>query len=293
MVSRLEGRSRLEEMDGYYGDVPGPDVLHSVIYNSLRRIRRKRPDKVMLYPGRDVWCWEVISRRLKMPSVYEPILSRSVVGNEKTLRATIDKLAISDWARMLCFDTGYAGTVPKAVARAAGHNVDFILLSAADSKRQVFPGHTGSRQKAISCEYLPKYRSRGLAIDDEAVQLLSGLREFIDAAIFSIWLWHHVSPRRVPSKTEKKLPRPKKKKRGAFFTPNIKFTSGHQLSVAGNYQPMTLGGGAATGTPVYLNSNMIGLTAPTDSTASSFGILDSWSTNTTTATTDGNMIWTY
>ena len=194
------GRVR-ELADGYDG-VEGSDVLHSFITNSVKALKKRTGRRAtVIYPGRDVWCWEVMSRKLGMPSLYDPRVSRSIATNEEALKKVMKDWKVPNWERTVLFDSGYAGTVPRAIGKAAGlaSGRNVVMLSAVNPKEQIFPNHTKARKKALACEYLAKYRKRSVIQDGEAYQTLAGLDEFIKAALLTIWLWHHVSPAKLPS----------------------------------------------------------------------------------------------
>jgi len=107
---------------------------------------------------------------------------------------------IPDWEKTVLFDTGHAGTVPRAIGRAAGiEKMNVIMLSAVNNNEQLFKTHAKSRKKALACEYLAKYRRRAIVRDDAPYQEIADLEEFIKAALLTIWLWYHVSPARLPS----------------------------------------------------------------------------------------------
>lgn len=201
-VYELDSQNRVRDLGKHYEGVEGADVLHSFVLNSARSLKRllKHPDAMAVYPGRDVWCWEVISRKVGLKTVYDPRVSRALIGAPELLERIYEGWGVADPRRMLVFDSGYAGSVPRAVGRAAKvGDVWMVMLSAKNKQEQIFPGHTGSRAKALACEYLAKYRTRAVVKNGEVVQYLADLEEFIKAALLSVWLWYHVSPRRLPS----------------------------------------------------------------------------------------------
>ena len=133
-------------------------------------------------------------------------MSRSVARDKTALRTCIDEWGVHDWERVLFFDTGFSGTIPKAIAAAEGlAEINMLLLSSHNTEKQIFRTHTGSRAKALAFEYMVKYFRSGVARGGEPVQELADLDEFIKAAMLTIWLWYHVSPTRLPSYRNKKL----------------------------------------------------------------------------------------
>ena len=237
LVYSLETRdTRVKQLTGSCGEgISGSAVIHSMLCQALRSLKRRltHKDSFVVYPGRDAWAFEVLSRRRGMRSLYDPSMSRWLAENknDSLMRQRVQSFQLP-WQRALVFDTGYAGTVPKAIGRAAGLDpVTMIMLSAMDPSNQLFPRHTGSRAKALSFEYVAKYRQRCTAFEDgKPIQYLADLEEFIKAGILTIWLWYHQSPRRVESYKEtweRRSKRPKKRN-----SKKTSATSTHQLSPA-------------------------------------------------------------
>jgi hypothetical protein len=200
-IYELDSAGRVKKLAEGYEGVEGADVLHSFVGSSVRRLKRRtRKRATVVYPGRDVWCWEVLSRKVGLPSLYDSCVSRTVADNDQAIKQVVERWDVPDWARILLFDTGYQGTVPRAIGRAAGlERINMVMLSAMNDQEQIFPGHAKSRRKALACEYLAKYRRRGTTRDGSPYQELADLEEFIKAALLTVWLWHHVSPRRLPA----------------------------------------------------------------------------------------------
>lgn len=193
--------NRVKDLGFGYQGVEGADVLHSFISNSIKELKRRtRKQATAIYPGRDVWCWEVMSQRQGMPSHYDSKVSRAIASNPKAIKKVIEPWKIPDWEKTVLFDTGHQGTVPRAIGEAAGvKNPNIVMLSAIDPEYQIFRTHAKSRKKALACEYLAKYRRRAIVRDDAPYQELADLEEFIKAALLTIWLWYHVSPGRLPA----------------------------------------------------------------------------------------------
>jgi len=204
--------NRVKKLGEGYQGIEGADVLHSFIMNSIKALKRKTKKRAtVIYPGRDVWCWEVISRKLGMPSVYDARVSRRIADEGVLIKDIIAEWGIEDWRRTVLFDSGYAGTVPRAIGRAAGlDKMCILMLSALKSEEQIFPSHAKARRKALACEYLAKYRKRATIEDGKVYQEIASLDEFIKAALLTIWLWYHVSPAHLPSWGEQPPPRPRK-----------------------------------------------------------------------------------
>ena len=206
-VYAIDTRGSVKSLGERYDGVEGSDVLHSMLCNSMRRLKRQMRRKgSLLLPGRDVWCWEVMARKLSVASTFDPRVSRGVAGNKKALRICIDEWKVESWDDVLFFDTGFSGSIPRAIARAEGlDEINMLLLSSADRKKQIFRTHTGSRAKALAFEYLAKYFISGRSRDDLPYQELNPLDEFIKASLLTIWLWYHISPTRLPSYGDKKI----------------------------------------------------------------------------------------
>jgi len=277
---------RVKNLSLGYDGVEGADVLHSFISNSVKELKRRtRKQSTAIYPGRDVWCWEVMSQRQGMPSHYDSKVSRSIAINEKAMAKVVQSWQIPDWEKTVLFDTGHAGTVPRAIGKAAGlDKMNVIMLSAADNDLQLFKTHAKSRKKALACEYLAKYRRRAVVQNDEPYQEIADLEEFIKAALLTIWLWYHVSPGRLPSWRDEEV---KPKKGGLTYTPSGSGSGG--ISINNNNPPLFIN-------PSSSSSNLFWDTG-TSITGGGTNILD-WGTttaasnwNVTTAATTLDSMW--
>jgi hypothetical protein len=208
-VYEIDKRGGIKGLGEGYDGVEGSDVLHSMLCNSMRRLKRKmRRNGQLLLPGRDVWSWEVMARKLAVGSTYDPRVSRSVACSQSAIKTCIDDWKIQNWSDVLFFDTGFSGSIPRAIGQAVGLNdINVLLLSSMDDKKQIFRTHTGSRKKALAFEYLAKYFQSGTTQGGKPYQALADLDEFIKASLLTIWLWHHISPTKLPSYREKKLPK--------------------------------------------------------------------------------------
>jgi hypothetical protein len=275
-VYELDSQDRVRKLGRYYDDVDGADVLHSFLCNSMRALRRllREPDARIIYPGRDVWAYEVMSQRASVPSIYDSRVSREIDSYTDVFKPVVESWDVPDWSKVIAFDSGWRGTVPRAIGRAAGQDqITILMMSATDEKLQLFGGHTGSRAKALALEYLAKYRQRCTVKNGEPHQPFADLHEFIKAALLTIWLWHHKSPRFLPSWREPPPPKPMlpaPMKRGTFG-------SSFNHSSPTFMLPSTTTGG------LFVNSNMFQLT--TSATTSTSNIIDI--NNTSTSTTGG------
>jgi hypothetical protein len=278
-VYELDSQNRVRDLGHHYEDVNGADVLHSFLCNSVRALKQEVQDKDarVIYPGRDVWAFEVMSKRVGLPSVYDSRISREIDGNEDVYEPIVKAWDVPNWEKALAFDSGYAGTVPRAIGRAAGvENINVLMMSAKDSKLQLFSGHTGSRAKALALEYLAKYRKRCLVKGGEPHQPFADLEEFIKSALLTIWLWHHKSPRRLPSWQAAIRCKKRLRKRG-----NLQFASRGSMAFPLAATPTTLTA-SVTGTGGLLFNNAA---TSTSTFASNWQVV---TTNTTGSTIDPN-----
>jgi len=277
---------RVKNLGLGYDGVEGADVLHSFIQNSVKELKaRTRKRSTAIYPGRDVWCWEVMSKRQGMPSHYDSKVSRSIATNPKAMAKVIQPWQIPDWNRTVLFDTGHAGTVPRAIGKAAGlDKMNVIMLSAVNNDLQLFKTHAKSRKKALACEYLAKYRRRAIVRDDAPYQEIADLEEFIKAALLTIWLWYHVSPSRLPSWRDQDVVKSKATPWSTIPSSNL------TVPASGG---ITFGGGAiATNTPIWVNATTAASTGTID-IGGTWGNQSAWANNTsiTTAATTLDNMW--
>lgn len=189
------------------GDVPPHDVIHNVVKNSWRALRRvctMSGPRTLILPGRDVWLWEVMCRKRNMPSVYDPRVSRLLTHNVDALRQVINSWGVNITPETVVFDTGFAGSIYRAICGATDVKMTNLMLSThisitskagKDISCQIFPNHANARAKALAIEYLPKYWKTGTVRDGQPVQYLADLDEFVKCAALTIWFWHHRSPR--------------------------------------------------------------------------------------------------
>jgi len=178
------------------------DVVHSIMKNSFKALAKRCDGQTIIFPGRDVWAWEVFARKNNFAAIYDPRISRDVAADADVLRKIVKEWGVTLEGSVV-FDAGYEGSVWKAFCAIANGPVINVMLStkledkdSTGRKRscQVFPMHRGARAKALTHERLPKYFSRGAVKDGKPVQWLSDLDEFIRAAAYTIWLWHYQSP---------------------------------------------------------------------------------------------------
>jgi hypothetical protein len=258
--------------------VSGADITHSIIWNSLRALKRhsRKLGGPMILPGRDVWPWEVISRRQHLRTIYDNRVSRSVAGVRPLLSGIAKEWPIADpeWDKSLVFDTGWNGSIHRLLCEATQKKPHSMMLSAETHVRnaQLFPGHTGARAKAIAIERFPKYYERATVPDGkEIVQGFESFEEFVKTALLTIWLWHYVSPRHIAALREHAARMKEKQKKHKMQVadahdlidnmgnPTTPFSNKGVVpagTIYGGYVPMQFAATASGGTtPFYVNTS--------------------------------------
>jgi hypothetical protein len=187
---------KVKEADGKEVIYSKADVIHSIIKNTWRSLKEIAEDRIIILPGRDVWAWEVLARKNNHPTIFDPRISRIYCSNRSVLEQTCKEWDV-DFKKALIFDTGFAGSIPRAISSVVGTDVKFLLLSSSNRKgwTQIYPNHKGSRSKVLCIEYFPKYFKTGTVLKGEPTQFLASPLEFVKAAAFTIWLWYYRSPR--------------------------------------------------------------------------------------------------
>jgi len=98
------------------------------IRNSFRSVASicRKLNRTLLLPGRDVWVYEVLAKKSNLPSIFIPSISRAV-ANSDLLDVVLEENNVTGKEIML--DTGFVGSIPKAIGKTLGKPVDFLLLS--------------------------------------------------------------------------------------------------------------------------------------------------------------------
>lgn len=176
-------------------------------------------DRPLLLAGRDVWAFKVLAERHRVRAIYIPVISRSVANNERVLRKVLKDHGVT--GNELLVDTGFMGSIPRAISGVLGKELEFSMISQNPLFRvprrvtgttidrlpnQVFPNMKGSRALALWLEYLPKYFRTGRVqspvnpdartVDvrnGEAVQNLSSPKEIVAAAVLTSCIWHGIA----------------------------------------------------------------------------------------------------
>lgn len=158
----------------------------TVMKNAWRSMKRHASGKRIILAGRDVWLFEVLARREKYPTLFLPNCSR----------ASVRDIEITDAKNSCLFDTGFVGSIPKAL------NIDdFKLFSSELNEKQIFPRLSGARRLALKIEKTSKYWKTAHTIDGEVVQSLADPEEFIMAASLTIEVYKSSTPRFINMQT--------------------------------------------------------------------------------------------
>lgn len=185
----------------------------NVIKNSVRSIKAKANGRRIILPGRDAFIWHVLLSKIGYPNLYDPRISRLVCSYP-----ALEGIVKDEWKLRkddFIVDTGFMGTIPRAINEAAGLNCRYTLLSAdisvlagkggsifagygnwkgaklLDFDKQIFPKHKGSRNLALSIESLPKYHETARMNNEGKIrQDDAPINERIKAALFTISAWY-------------------------------------------------------------------------------------------------------
>ncbi len=155
------------------------------------RTRLKGSERQVVLLGRDVWMVSVLCHKHGIPHVYDPRISRGVAGSE-LMKGILPEYNLRKGD--ILFDTGFAGSIHKAVTNHSGMELENVMISAHSKDNQLFPNSGIARNYALFFEYLPKYFESGTTKDGEVVQYMADFTEFVEAAMGTIWAWHHESP---------------------------------------------------------------------------------------------------
>jgi hypothetical protein len=146
----------------------------AVIKNMWRSVKTeaKRLKKPILLAGRDVFIFEILARREGVETVFRPDISRLTAMHIR-----------EDYSKHFLFDTGFMGSIPRALrceaytmgsanaaeAATKGYGSMYLprymrksehVMLRIDTK-QVFPRMRGARSLILKIERTPKYWRRG------------------------------------------------------------------------------------------------------------------------------------
>lgn len=204
-----------------------------VIKNSIRSMKAKAGGARIILPGRDAFLWHMMLEKIGYPNLYDPRISRAVaslhrkpfpqVGWDQKGSYSEEFIKIlNSWNLRpddYIIDTGFMGTIPKAINAASNMNLRWSMLSADSSvlgysgggkswsgrkipivreekykteyDKQIFPNHKGSRELALKIEGLPKYQeSARLSENGKIIQDASNRVSIMMAALFTIRAWY-------------------------------------------------------------------------------------------------------
>jgi len=162
-------------------------VLSDTLDSAMAALRTEGCSR-LFYGGRDVWTFAVLSAKRKVPYLFVPELSRNVVGRPD-VKPFLEERGFT--GEELFLDTGFAGSIPRALERYWGKKFCFRLMSQSDvhieekgghlvdcdpasgqirkqlalrwrrRPNQIFPNHNQARATAVETEYLAKYWRAG------------------------------------------------------------------------------------------------------------------------------------
>ena len=186
----------------YLGVVPSIGVSEfssedmTLIKNAWRSVKSQASGRPILLAGRDVFIFEVLARREGYPTLFLPQCSR----------VTARVVKIPNKKQYLLFDTGFMGSIPRALEISSYKMISSALNQEAT---QVFPKRKGSRNLALRIEKTPKYWKTGRLENGQIVQELSSKDEFRQAAELTIAVYKDSSPKHVPLRTlpERRFPK--------------------------------------------------------------------------------------
>ena len=161
-------------------------------------VKRRSEGRMILLPGRDVFLFEVLARMENYPTIFRPDISKDVAPHVN-----------EDYTQCLALDTGYRGTVPKAMGIK-----NFLLISYSSfpvgtpqreikelkAKHQVFPeGGYSMTSLSGTLECIHKYWERGYHYNGKIIQTLFKPPVFKYAAMTTL----HVA-KNLPTKSKTK-----------------------------------------------------------------------------------------
>lgn len=212
---------------------PRAQVIHSFIKSSLRGLKNLSDESgiSLVLTGRDMWPWEVLARKMGIATIYDPRISRNVAGSQGALYEAVCSWGLHDLNRSVIFDTGFAGTIWRAICQVTGDKPKNIMVSATDSMAQQWKNMNKScaRQVAFCVEDTPKYHRSGKVTNPyenpKPYQTLGDRKVFIDTIALTIWMWYYQSPSVILSDKQKaaalKYTLKKDQKKKTYFSNRI------------------------------------------------------------------------
>lgn len=102
------------------------DILRKTLL-SVERVRRERGLSRLLLPGRDVWPLKVMATKRDIPATYIPEMSRNVCYHPGALKRLLVEHGVD--GSELVVDTGFAGSIVRAMGKVLGRPFQFCLMS--------------------------------------------------------------------------------------------------------------------------------------------------------------------
>jgi hypothetical protein len=157
----------------YTGMEQFPDGNIKALFEIWQQAKKRANGKPILLPGRDVFLVEIMARLEDFPdTVFKPEYSSQVSKSG---------LVKEDYSKHYCLDTGYSGSVPKAlgckdfnlVSYRAGTNVKLHRLFPDDDKHS----HLASPMECVA-----KYWDPGNVVNKQIVQKITTSDELFATA---------------------------------------------------------------------------------------------------------------
>jgi hypothetical protein len=153
-------------------------ILRNTLSSAVVAMKEEKCSK-LLFAGRDVWVLAVLAERKGIPYIFIPEISRRVAGYQASLLKLLEERGVT--GDELLIDTGFAGSIPRAMSYAMGKHMTFRLMSQSEimwapcklgTKRvrkdfvpqQLFPNRKAARSEALETEYLAKYWKTGTVV---------------------------------------------------------------------------------------------------------------------------------
>lgn len=179
-------------------------LLRDTLDSAMSALRHERCER-LFFGGRDVWTFAVLCEKRHIPYMFTPELSRTVAG-DPLVKPFLEQRGFT--GRELHLDTGFAGSVPKCLARHFNKPFKFRLMSQSEQfdhqdaglydtdpknggpprvmkkerwrrrPNQLFPNRKNARDEALETEYLAKYWRSGTVMNVTPAPERRGLIQF-------------------------------------------------------------------------------------------------------------------
>lgn len=198
------------------------DLAFPVIHNSILSAWSQCKGTLIL-PGRDVWPWYVMAKRMGIPThhvgidhpprekryvLFDPRISRNVTKTHSFF-SIVNSYGEGSWPRIespFVFDTGFEGTIPKAIfktlqisgssaSRQMLQQSEFLLLPSVMLSANswcgipsVYPNLKENRRLALTIELWPKYWTSGESGDEYYSKSEGGASSFAHGPLFEEYI---------------------------------------------------------------------------------------------------------